>query len=407
MCRLISIVLCFLVVSDLRADDWPQFLGPTRNLRYTGKGIADKWPVSGPTVVWKKRVGKGLAGAAVSGDKLIFFHRVGDEETVECLDPETGVQNWSQSYATTYRDNYGMDEGPRGTPAIAGGFVYTHGAQGVLQCLDLKTGKVVWRVDTKKLHGSRKGFFGRACSPLVEGNLVLLNVGGPKAGIAGFDAKTGRTVWTATKDEAGYASPVAATIDGKRLAFFYTREQLMVVEPKTGKMVLSRRWRSRNELSVNAATPIVSGSRIFLSTSYGVGATVIEFKGQKVKTLWSADGVMSSHYSTAVESDGFVYGFDGRQETGQRLRCIEMLTGKVRWTVDDMAAGTVMIADGKLIVLTQDGELIMAPATPNGFTQSGRSQILGFHTRAYPALAGGLFFARDGRQLVCIDLRSR
>ena len=181
------ILLCSLVrpVPVAHAQDWPQFLGPTRNGKYAGTDLTTVFPKAGPPVVWKKTIGQGFSGPVVADGKLILFHRMGDKEIVECLDSATGKEIWRFDYPTHYRDDFGFDEGPRSTPSIASGRVYTFGAEGMLHCLDFATGKKLWAVDTHQQFDVRKGFFGAACSPLVEGRAVLLNIGGAKAFRAG------------------------------------------------------------------------------------------------------------------------------------------------------------------------------------------------------------------------------
>ncbi|MEK7675402.1 MAG: PQQ-binding-like beta-propeller repeat protein [Verrucomicrobiota bacterium] len=184
------------------AGDWPQFLGPTRNGVYAGPPLAKSWPKEGPKLLWQKKTGEGFSGPVVADGKMILFHRLAGKEIVECLDARSGKRIWSFDYATAYQDDFGFDEGPRATPAMAQGRVYTFGAEGAFHCLDLAAGKKLWSVDTKTEFAAPKGFFGMVCSPLVEGGDVLLNLGGrPGAGIVAFDKVTGKVHWKATDDE--------------------------------------------------------------------------------------------------------------------------------------------------------------------------------------------------------------
>ena len=406
--RLTILVLLLALLCDvtLEAEDWPQFLGPTRNGQYRGPILADPWPKAGPPVVWKKEVGQGFSGPVVAQGRLILFHRVGDQERVECLESKTGRPIWSYDYPTHYRDDFGFDEGPRATPTMDNGQVYTFGAEGVLHCLDLATGKKTWNVDTHQRFGVSKGFFGAACSPLVDGDRVLLNVGGANhAGLVAFDRQTGKVLWTATDDEASYSSPFVATIEGARHALFFTRSGLTDVDPTSGQVRFQFPWRARIRASVNAATPLVVGDLVFLSASYQTGAVLLQVKGNQVKPLWSSDEVMSNHYATSVYHNGYLYGFHGRQEYGPSLRCVELKTGKVQWNMDQFKAGTVTLADNTLIVLKEDGELILAAASPKELRPSARAQVLSGTVRSYPALADGYLYARNQRTLVCVSLR--
>ena len=276
----------------------------------------------------------------------------------------------------------------------------------MLQSLDFLTGKRIWSVDTKQKFGTDKGFFGAACSPLVEDGRVLLNVGGPHgAGIVAFDAASGKTLWTATNDEAGYAAPVAVTIGGARHALFLTRSGLVDIEPATGKIRFQFPWRSRSHASVNAAAPVVDGNLVFLSASYGTGATLLEIQGASVKQLWASDDSLSSHYATSVYRDGYLYGYHGRQEYGQSLRSVELKTGKVQWNADGFGAGTVTLAGDRLLLVREDGELVLAPASPKGFQPLARARLLPGVIRAYPALADGRLYVRNERELACFRLK--
>ena len=385
--------------------DWPQFLGPTRDGVYAGNDLAAEWPAGAPAVVWKREVGQGWSGPVVSGGKLILFHRLADKEVVECLDAFSGKPLWTADYPTAYKDDFGFDEGPRATPAVAGGKVYTHGAEGVLHCWDLATGKRVWRVDTKETLRAGKGFFGPACSPLVERDAVILNVGGKGAGVVAFDKATGEIVWRATDDEAGYSSPVAATVGGKRRVLALTRAGLVSLDPKTGEVQFRFPWRSRQHASINAATPLVIDDLVFISASYNTGAALLRVGGKGPEKVWSSDEALSNHYATSVRHGDFLYGFHGRQEDGPSFRCVELKTGKVRWEEESFGAGTVLLAGDRLVILHEKGQLLTAPATPEAFKPGRRAQVLPFEARAYPALAGGLLYARAKDKFVCLDLR--
>ena len=389
-----------------RASDWPQFLGPDRNGACAATNLAETWPKEGPPIVWRKKIGQGFSGPTVAAGKLILFHRLDGKETVECLDAGNGKPFWTFDYPTGYRDDFGFDEGPRATPAVADGRIFTFGAEGVVHCLDSGTGKKIWNVNTKAWFETSKGFFGAACSPLVDGDAVMLNIGGANgAGIVALDKASGKVLWKATEDEASYSSPVSATLGGRRCAFFLTRNRLVALDPANGKMFFDFPWQPRVHASVSAATPLIIGDLIFLSASYETGAVLLRADDNKVEKIWSNDDVLSNHYATSIHHHGFLYGFDGRQELGQNLRCVELKSGKVRWSEDRFGAGTVTLVNHNLMVLRENGELILAPASPEGFKPVARAQILASGVRAYPALADGHLYARSKDSLVCIDLR--
>ena len=400
-----AFIVVFFVVSIVSAQDWPQILGPNRNGIYTGPEIVASFPRTGPPSLWKRDVGAGFAGPAVAGDRLILFHRVNNRETVEAMDANTGKTIWTFDYPTSYRDDFGFDEGPRAVPVIAGGRVFTHGADGMLHGIDFNTGKMLWSVDTRKVFEAPKGYFGVASSPVIDGTSVLVNVGGTKGGIVAFDAASGKTMWTATADEPSYSAPIIAEINGQHTGVFFTRTGLVALDPASGRVLYQYRWRARQAASVNAATPIVNGSQIFLSASYSTGAVLLQVANNSVKPIWSGDESMSNHYSTSVLKDGYLYGFDGRQEFGQTLRCVELATGKVMWNVDGFGAGTLLIAGETLVITRESGELALASASPKAFRFNARAQLIKGVVRAYPALANGRYYVRNDRQLAAFDLR--
>jgi outer membrane protein assembly factor BamB len=387
------------------AADWPQFLGPDRNGVYRGTPIVSSFPQGGPKVVWTRKVGQGLSGPVVVGNRLVLFHRVGDREVVESLDIANGTTQWQYGYPTAYRDDFGFDEGPRAVPVVVDGVVYTFGAEGQLHAITLDRGQRLWSENTAQKFGVAKGFFGAAGSPLVENGRVIANVGGAKAGIIAFNAKTGKVEWTATEDAASYSSPAAATIAGQRFAVFLTRAGLVGLDPASGAVKFQRAWRARANASVNAATPVVVGNLIFISAEYGPGAGVLRLDGSTLTEVWSSNDVLSNHYATSVYADGVLYGFHGRQEFGQTLRAVDFRTGRVRWSEDRFGAGTLTLAGDQLIVMREDGELVLAPVTPAGFRPTARARVLSATVRAYPAIDSGFLYARNDNTLVCLDLR--
>jgi len=388
------------------AEDWPQFLGPTRNGIYSGADLSAKWPPAGPALIWKKDVGQGFSPPVVAQGRLILFHRIGDKEVIEALDPTAGKPIWKFDYPTRYRDDFGFDEGPRAAPAIAAGRVYTFGAEGTLHCLDFTTGKKIWSVDTHAKFQVRKGYFGAACSPVVDEGRVLMNIGGSSgAGLVAFDAANGNMLWKATDQEASYSSPVVATINSARHALFFTRAGLVDADPATGKIRYQFPWRARMQASVNAAAPIVVGDMVFLSASYGTGAVLLQIGANGLKQIWSSDDALSNHYATSVYKDGFLYGYHGRQEEGPSLRCVEFKTGKVRWNVDGFRAGTIMLAGDRLLIQREGGELVLAEASPAAYKVISTAKVLPGTVRSHPAIANGRYYVRNEKTLICLNLK--
>jgi outer membrane protein assembly factor BamB len=397
----LAMVSCLL----LAGADWPQFLGPERNAVSQETGLVQTWPDKGPPVLWEKGVGEGYSGPVVAGDRLILFHRVGDNDVVECLKAATGEAVWKHDSPTSYSDPLGKGDGPRSTPLIAGGQVYTLSPGGVLLCLKLADGKKVWQRSLLEDYEVPPSFFGIGTSPLLEGNLLLVNVGGRDAGIVAFNKDTGKEVWKATSEGASYSSPVAATIDGVRHVVFFTRQGILSVDPANGAVRFSKRWRSRMDASVNAATPVVVGDQLFFTACYNTGAILVRVKKDGLEELWHNDTSLSCHFSTPVYHDGYLYGFHGRQESGTEMRCVELKTGAVRWSKEGFGCGAMLVADGRLIVLSEGGDLVLAGCDPKQYDEKARASILTGPCRAHPALAEGRLYARDGKRLVCWNLK--
>jgi outer membrane protein assembly factor BamB len=399
------LLAALLFCAPVFAADWPQYLGPARNGTYVGAPLNEKWASGGPRVVWRKQVGQGLSGPVVAQNRLILFHRIEDREVVESFDALSGASQWRHAYPTTYRDDFGFDEGPRAVPVVAGGTVYTYGAEGKLHAVDLATGRSLWNVDAMRQFDVEKGFFGAAGSPLVEDGRVIANVGGRKGGVVAFDPKNGNVLWTATTDAASYSSGIGATILGRRYAIFLTRAGLVGLDPASGQVRFQRPWRARQAASVNAATPLVVGNTIFLSAEYGPGAGVLQFDGTKLADVWLSNDVLSNHYASSVHHEGRLYGFHGRQEFGPVFRAVDLQGGKVLWSTERFGAGSVTLAGNRLVIIRETGELILAAASPTSFQPGARAQILPPTIRAYPALADGILYVRNDDTLVALDLR--
>lgn len=406
-----GMVLCLCGLLSAPAADWPQFLGPTRDgvAGVEESALPEKWPAE-PELLWQKNVGAGFAGPVVVDGKLILFHREGSDMTTEAMDAKTGKVLWRSVYVTDYVDSFGFNNGPRAVPAVADGRVLIHGPEGRVTALDLASGKELWAYDTASAAQSPQGFFGRASSPLIVGARVVIAAGGyvgdQPAGLLGLETATGNLVWQQVEDEAGYASPVL-TEQGHILAWM--RNRLWLVEATTGKEVGSLPLRSRMEASVNAATPVACGEgRWLVSAGYGVGAHLLKpapGKEPAFETIWAREGVLDCHYSTPIVHEGHLYGFDGRQETGQTLRCVEVATGKVCWESSRLPGGTLLRVKDRLLVLTEQGELWVVKATPERFEQLVIWQILRSSHRSHAAYADGILYARDTEKMVALRLR--
>ncbi len=411
----LRVIICiFAFVSSnssisLLAADWPQYLGPNRNAIYPDKALTKAWPDEGPKVVWRKKdIGEGLCGLVISGERGILFHEVARQDVIECLDVKTGKSIWSNRYLTNFRDSFGSGGGPRATPAIIENKVYTMGAQGIVVCTDMATGKTVWKVDSQKAFRAPNGFFGMACSPMIEGNAVLLNIGGENGmGIIALNKNNGKTIWKALDDEASYSSPVMATLQGKRRAVFFTRSGLAIINPSNGDVDYEHNWRARIHASVNAAAPLVIDDQIFITASYNTGALVIKSNKDGYNKIWSNDSSLSSQYASVMHKDGFLYGTHGRVDIPPTpaLRCIELATGKVRWSEDEFGDCQMILCGNRLVALMENGELVLGQISPEGWNEISRAQVVGSGARRQPALSNGHLYVRSNNQLACLEVQ--
>ena len=391
-------------LAGLRAADWPQFLGPRRD-GSSEEAIRRELPKGGLKPLWKHEVGAGWAGPVAADGKVWIFHRVENFERLECLDAATGKTEWKADERTKYRDNFGFDEGPRATPVVTKEVIFTFGAAGELTAFDRKTGKKMWR---KALHDDyqvKPAFFGTGSSPIVMDGELILNLGAKDAGFVAFDPMTGKELWASEGEAVSYSSPVAAKIRGEELAIFFTRDGLVGLSPKKGEIRFRQAWRPRNPNSVNAASPVVRGDQILVSTSYNTGAILVEVgKDFAVKKIWSNDESLSCHYSTPVLVGDFLFGIDGRQEYGGKLRCVEWATGKARWTEDTVGTSSLIAAKDAVLAWGEKGELVAFEPSAEKFKLLWRAEVLEGTCRAAPALADGVIYVRSEKELIAVEV---
>jgi outer membrane protein assembly factor BamB len=386
---------------------WPQFLGPNRNGKVEDP-VAHDWPAGGPEILWRKPVGEGYASPAIVGDRVYLFHRLGDEEIVEALDAGTGETLWRTANPTDFSDHeFGFSEGPRATPTVANGTVFTTGAKRYVQALDAETGERLWGFDAIERYETRRSAFGNGTQPFAVDGLITINMGGRQAGVAAVDMTTGETVWTATDHEAGYASPLLAEIHGLRRLLYFTRVGLVDIDPSDGTVRSTFTWRARSLASVNAAAPVLIGERVFISGSYGTGAVVLDVTPEGFVPVWTSNDVLSNHYVTSIYHEGVLYGLHGRQPLNPSLRAIDPETGEVLWVERRFGSGAILLAGNTLVVVLETGELVLIEASGEEFRPLARASILNSTVRAYPALAAGILYARDQTELIAVDLRPR
>lgn len=393
--------------SLIHGADWPQVLGPQRNgIADASEKIASRWKgaVKAP---WSRPVGSGFAGVAVSQGRAVLFHREGDEEVIECLDALTGKPLWKASHPSTFRPQFGSDNGPLCTPTISQGKVITYGSQGVLTCHDLQTGQQDWTRETHADFGAETGYFGAGSSPLVVADRVVVNVGGKRqnAGVVAFDLKDGATVWQKVADDASYSAPVLMDVEGMPIAIVITRLKCVGIEVTKGSPIFEVPFGARGP-TVNGASPVISGNQIFLTSSYGVGALSGHLEFPNFVTDYAKEEIFSSQYATPILRDGLFYGIDGRDDTGPAdLKCFDPKSKKLKWSEVGFGYGTQILVDGKLLLVKTNGELVLVEPSPEGYVELARDQVLTGVTRALPAYSNGLLYVRDDRQLKCLDLR--
>ncbi len=436
------------IAGDLTGDDRPQFLGPHDNGTSGETGLMDRWPTNGVPIPWTKEIGTGYGAPSVRGDRLVLHHRIGNEEIVECFEAGTGKSLWRHGYPSQFVDPYGYNNGPRGTPLLTADRCYTLGAEGQLLCLELQTGKLIWQRDTAKDWEVPPAFFGVGSSPILEGDSLLVMVGGqPNAGVVAFDAKTGTTVWENVGEknwqgvamtgwpgepkvlwkrwdkQASYSTPVAATVGGRRQVFCLMRQGLVSLNPNNGTVNGSFWFRSRIEESVNAMNPIIVEDLIFISGAYyRIGSVLLRVQPDNhgFDEVWRST-VLELHWNTPIHHEGYLYAFSGRNEPDARFRCVELKTGKLMWDRDESwpahgghsipqpnvyGRGSAILADGRLIVLGEGGLLGLFKVNPQKPEELSRGQVpqLHFPCWAAPVLSRKRLYLRSEDRLVCLHI---
>jgi outer membrane protein assembly factor BamB len=423
-------------------EDWPIFLGPTRDSKSSEKGILTDWPVEGPRIVWQRSIGTSYGIGCVSRGRYFQLDRHRDHARLTCMHAETGEPIWHWEYPTAYEDYYGYNNGPRCSPVVDDDRVYIFGAEGMLHCLRVTDGQLFWSVDTAKEFGVVQNFFGVGSTPAIEGDLLICMIGGSPAssqdvgpqldlaepngsGIVAFDKYTGEVKYKTANELASYASMQLATINDRRWGFAFCRGGLVGFEPASGKIDFQYPWRAEILESVNASMPVVIGDEVFISETYGPGSSLLKVAPGKSDVVWAdgkrRDKAMQTHWNTAVYHEGYLYGSSGRHETNAELRCIEWKTGKVMWSVPDLTRCSLMYVDGHFVCLGEDGILRLLKATPEKYEMVAgvllvdksvepnlltgrRPQLLVPPCWAAPILSHGLLYVRGDDRVVCLEL---
>ncbi len=383
----------------LAGSDWPQFRGPDRDGHSPETGLL---PAPGP---WQERfrvpLGSGYSSVSVVGDVAVTMFGSDGGEYLGAFSATSGEELWRVRLADLYRD--GQGDGPRSTPTIADQTVFAFGAQGALVAVDLESGEPKWRHDLRNDYGARVPTWGFSSSPLLVDSTLLVEVGGRDAAIVAFDRETGAEVWRTLDDAPGYAAPILIDMHGQRQAVFFTASRLVGIPAGGGAALWSVPWKTSYD--VNAATPIfLPPDRILLASGYGVGGALVQVPpadtGEGVRTIWRSSSLKNQFSSSVVVGDA-IYGFDNSM-----LVCLDLATGERLWRERGFGHGSLIAADGHLIILGERGTLAVASATPGAYQEIYRQEIFSGKSWTPPSLAQRTLFLRDENELVALEIGS-
>jgi outer membrane protein assembly factor BamB len=381
------------------ADDWPQWRGPDRTGKSRESAWLHEWPADGPKTAWKASVGLGFSSVVVANGRALTLGYANEQDTVHCLDADSGKVLWTHSYPSQLGDKY-FEGGTTGTPTVAGNRVFVLSRWGDAMALDAATGKVLWSKNIGPESGARQPDWGFTGAPLVIGDRVYLNAG--EAGLA-LRASDGTVVWTSAKKEAGYSTPLPFTDGADQLAVFSSGDAYTAVRLSDGQKAWSVRWLT--QYGVNAADPILHDGHLFVSSGYGKGSGFFKLAKPEPESIWK-NKTLSTQMNSAVLHEGHLYGTAGDTTTKAALKCVEWSTGQEKWAFPNFGSGGVILAGNRLIAISGTGELMTAPASPEAFKPTARAQVVGGKTWTAPVLANGRVYCRNSTgHLVCIDLR--
>jgi outer membrane protein assembly factor BamB len=397
--KFVSVAALALITSGATpatAADWFRWRGPDLNGISQETGWQSKWPAQGPKQLWKASVGTGFCSFSVSGSRVYTMGNSADTDTVFCLDANSGKTLWKYSYPCPL-DAKNFEGGPAATPTVAGDRVYTYSRKGDLFCLGAADGKVIWSKNLNRDLGIEMPNWGSASSALVEGSLVILNAGGSGAA---FDKLTGKVAWTSGKTAGGYATAVPFNAGSDRCLAVLASRALVAVQAADGRELWRYPWKT--DYDVNAADPIIDGDRVFISSGYNHGGALLKLNGSQPVKVWENKN-MRNHFNSCVLWRDHLYGPDESE-----LRCLAFDTGQVKWKYPQFGKGSLVLADAKLVGLSEKGELIIAEATPDAFKPISRAQVLTGKCWTAPVLSNGHIYCRNARgDVVCLDVSSR
>jgi outer membrane protein assembly factor BamB len=381
------------------ADDWPQWRGSTRDGISHETNRIDSWPAEGPDRLWTASIGIGFSSVAVAQGRLYTLGNTNDTDTVWCLDAATGAPLWHHDYPCPLEPQY-YEGGPGSTPTVEDGRVYTVGKRGQVFCFDAASGHMLWQRLLMDDPGLKKPRWGFASSALVQDDRILLNAG--DAGLA-LNRTNGAVLWRSGIEPSGYATPVPVTLNNIPAVLIFAAKALIAVTVADGTVLWRHPWVTKWD--VNSADPIVVGDRVFVS-SFDRGGALLRLRGtQPPEVLWEKQGI-ACQFNTAVYWNGCLYGIDGNSDAPPKdLRCIDWETGRIRWQEPGFGLGSVFIAAGQLVVLSDKGELAVANASPDRFDARARAHVIGGKCWTAPVLANGRLYCRNAAgQLLCLRL---
>lgn len=392
-------VVLALLVSAVQAADWPQWRGPAFN-GISEESIGTAFPGDGPKVLWKANVGIGFSGFSVAGGRAFTLGWEDDKDTVFCFEAKTGKEVWKHTYEAEQGDKY-YEGGPSSTPTVDGSNVYTLSKWGDLFCFDAATGKIAWQKNVAtelKIDPPTWGFAG---SPLVLGNQLIVNVGSRGCSV---DKATGKVIWSSdSSEDTGYTTPMLAKVNGKDLLFIGNGKAYLAVDPATGKELFSIPWVTR--YGVNAADPIVTGDKLFISTGYGKGCALYSLNSVESKQVWT-NRDMRTQMNPCLLIDNHLYGIDGDENSKTMLKCLDLATGATKWAEPTAKMGSVLAAKNALIVLSGTGELTLAKRSTSEFDAITTAQVLSGRCWTVPVLANGILYCRNAAgDVVALDVK--
>ncbi len=389
-------------------SEWPQFLGANRNGISASVDLLDNFPLAGPKQLWSAKVGGGMSGLAVAKSTVFTLVQDADAQYALALDLRSGEVTWRQPIAEPYKNSQG--DGPRSTPTIVGNSVLAYSGQGQLVSLDRESGKPLWQVDLLATLGGTPSEYGMSCSPLVVGNIVVVQVGAPHAAVVGVSLDQGQVVWKAGNGPAGYSSPGLLKVGNEAQVVAVIGDQVLGIAHDSGAVLWS--YAFVTDYSCNTANPIEVGGRVLVSAGEDHGSVLLEVvktsDSYVAKPVWESLGVKSSlrsEWQTPLASAGVIYGFDNVGGAGPvtHLVAVAAADGQQLWRKPRFGKCNAILADGKLIMSSMAGELILAKVDRNGYQELARATVCG-PTRQAPVLVDGKLLLRDEESIVCLEI---